>query len=426
MLSIVWIMTLCVCLTASGCRETDAAGSAGAKETANTTGAESMSKQPFERLIHEVAASNNAFALDLYRQLRPTSGNLFFSPYSISSALAMTWAGARGETARQMKAALKLALPDDELHQAFGGLTRSLNERGEAGGYELTVANALWAQQGYPFRKEYLELTRTAYEAAFKNLDFATSPEPSRLAINAWVEEKTRDRIKDLLPQGSVNSMTRLVLTNAIYFKGKWADQFDPKQSFEAPFHLTASESTPVFLMHRMDNVDYMEKETFQAVRLPYRNDELSMVVLLPRSVDGLAALEDSLDSGKLVALTEGFRNQKIQLFMPRFKMTSQFNLGEPLAALGMRDAFDPRRADFSGLTEKKDLSITAVLHKAFVEVNEEGTEAAAATGVVMGVTSVRPITIPEFRVDHPFLFVIQDNQSGGILFMGRLTNPAG
>ena len=423
MKSLVWMIIVSALLAAGGCGTAAQKSDEPAEEAA---AAAPKSKLPLDSLIQVVAASNNTFALALYRELRVAEGNLFFSPYSISSALAMTWTGARGNTASQMKEALHFTLPDDDLHRAFGGLTASLNERGEAGGYELTVANALWAQRGYPFREAFLELTRAVYEAGLKNVDFAASPEPVRLEINGWVEEKTRNRIKDLLPRGSVTGDTRLVLTNAIYFKGSWAAEFDSNLTVDAPFFLSAAESIEIPMMYRTGDCDYLEEETFQAVRLPYLNKELSMVVLLPRAVNGLAELEKSLSPGMLAGLAAGFLEQKVKLFLPRFKMTSQFKLREPLAALGMLDAFNPGRADFTGMSERRDLCITAVLHKAFVEVNEEGTEAAAATGIVMGITSVaEPIPVPVFRADHPFIFFIQDNLTGSILFLGRLVNPA-
>ncbi len=423
MKSVVWMIIVSALLAAGGCGTAAQKSDEPAEEAAAAT---PKSELPLDSLIQVVAGSNNTFALDLYRELSAAEGNLFFSPYSISSALAMTWAGARGKTASQMKEVLHFTLPDGDLHRSFGGLTASLNERGEAGGYELTVANALWAQRGYPFREAFLELTRTAYDAGLKNVDFAASPEPVRLEINGWVEEKTRNKIQDLLPQGSVTTDTRLVLTNAIYFKGSWAAEFDSNRTMAAPFFLSAAESIEIPMMHRVGNCDYLEEETFQAVRLPYLNNELSMVVVLPRMVDGLKELETSLSPDMLAGLRAGFLDQEIKLFLPRFKMTSQFKLREPLAALGMLDAFSPKRADFTGMSERRDLSITAVLHKAFVEVNEEGTEAAAATGIVMGVTSVaEPIPVPVFRADHPFIFFIQDNRTSSILFLGRLENPA-
>ncbi len=388
-----------------------------------------------------VVQGNNEFALALFAELRTEKGNLFFSPYSISTALAMAYAGARGETEVQMARALYFptrpkVVPKDynrpirqgweqeRFASAFGMIIKDLNDRGQKGGYELTVANALWGQQGYGFLTEFLELIQTNYDGKLIELDFVTATETARNTINTWVEEKTKEKIKNLIAQGVLNSMTRLVLTNAIYFKGNWASQFEKQRTNDAPFTLAGGEKVDVAMMNQTEEFGYMETEDFQVLELPYVNNELSMIIFLPKQTDGLAEFEKTLTAENLSQWLGGLRNRKVIVSIPKFKMTSQFSLASVLKSLGMTDAFVPNVADFSGINGKRDLFISAVIHKAYVDVNEEGTEAAAATGVVMGATSIGPRQTPVFRADHPFLFLIRDNLSGSILFIGRMTNP--
>lgn len=371
-----------------------------------------------------VVEANNAFAIDLYSQLRKKDGNLFFSPESISTALAMAYAGARGETASQMASTLHFTLPQDKLHPAMGALLKGLNA--EHPGYQLRVADALWAEQDYKFLDSYLDLTKADYDAGLHKVDFKTAHEAARATINAWVEEKTADKIKDLLPAGSVTPDTRLVLTNAIYFKGDWQTQFNQAATLEEEFHLSPSQSVKAPLMHLQAKFSYFDGGSFKALDIPYKSGELSMVVLLPNEVDGLAALEQSFTSANAEEwLSKVQGAQKVILTLPKFKMTRQFELGGTLSAMGMSRAFDRTEADFSGMTGERDLWISSVVHKAFVDVNEEGTEAAAATGTVMRSMAMayeRPPVV--FRADHPFLFLIRDKRSGGILFMGRVADP--
>ncbi len=377
------------------------------------------------RHLKSVARGNNEFALDLFNELRKEEGNIFFSPYSISAALAMTYAGAKDETASQMTSTLHFTLKDDALHGAFGNLTASLNARSETGGYELSVANALWGQKGSKFLEGFLELVESAYDAGLHNVDFKRDPEAARLEINSWVEERTREKIQNLLGRGVVNELTRLVLTNAIYFKGDWASQFDEDRTEDAPFYLSKNNSIDVPMMHQTTEFAYMESHDFQLIGMPYVNEALSMMVLLPREIDGIGELEESLSWEKLSDCLSEMKKLKVKVYMPRFKMTTGFKLNDPLVSLGMTDAFKPGLADFSGITGNRDFFISAVFHKAFVDVNEEGTEAAAATAVVMAVTGVsKPEPIPVFRADHPFLFLIHDNETGSILFMGRMADP--
>jgi serpin B len=390
---------------------------------------------------------NNKFALELYAKLRAKEGNLFFSPYSISTALAMTYAGARGQTAVQMARTLQFPMgpykaPDtdkkgqplyrierkligrENLGATFGALQKNLNARGKKGGYELSVANALWGQKDYGFLEEFLESVRTNYGGGLHEVDFIGATEPARRRINAWVEKETKKKIKELIKPGVLNALTRLVLTNAIYFKGNWARQFKEERTRQAPFTIADGRKVRTAMMNQKAKFKYMEGEDFQGLELPYVDDELSMIILLPRRVDGLADFERSLTSKGLSEWLGKLRKREVIVSVPKFKMTSQFGLVDVLRGMGMKDAFVPDVADFSGMNGKRDLFVSAVVHKAYVDVNEEGTEAAAATGVVVGVTSVGPQRTPVFRADHPFLFLIRDNNSGSILFIGRVMNP--
>jgi len=369
-----------------------------------------------------VARGNNGFALDLYARLRGEPGNLFFSPFSIRTALAMTWAGARGNTAEQMKATLRF--PDDQaaLHAAVGALQRELNQPPEKDAWELSVANALWGQEGFRFLDDFLGLLKRNYGAGLRQVDFARATEKARETINRWVEKETRDKIKDLIKPGVLAADTRLVLTNAIYFKGTWQHVFKEKRTKNQPFTLQNGNEAPVPMMTQTERFGYFESPALQALEMAYKGNRLSMIVLLPRKKDELPALEKTLDAKSLRGWIAGLRSRQVEVSLPKFTTTSAFGLADTLKAMGMTDAFGGK-ADFSGMTGKRDLFISAVIHKAFVDVNEKGTEAAAATGVVMALTAMpeRPVI---FRADHPFLFLIRDRRSGSILFMGRIMDP--
>ena len=377
-----------------------------------------------------VVKGNTAFALDLYARLKDKPGNLFLSPYSISTALAMTYAGARANTEAQMAKVLHFGLGQERLHGRFKALIGELNAGGRRRGYQLSVANALWGQQGYEFLDPFIAVTRDDYGSRLRQVDFKTAAEAARARINRWVEEQTNNKIKNLIPPGVLKPLTRLVLTNAIYFKSAWMHQFKEYRTKDAPF--TAADGTRVTapMMNQTRRFGYMETPAFQALSMPYAGYELSMAVFLPRKHDGLAAFEKSLTAEKLSGWLRQVRAfRKVRVYLPKFKMTSQFGLGEVLAGMGMPDAFSPADADFSGMNGKKGipygLFISAVIHKAFVDVNEKGTEAAAATAVVMAGSGVpRPTPIVDFRADHPFLFMIQHRRTGSILFMGRVANP--
>jgi serpin B len=371
-----------------------------------------------------VVAGNNAFAVALYGQLRNQAGNLFFSPESISTALAMAYAGARGDTASQMAKTLHFTLPPGQLNPAMGALLGDLNTTHQ--NYQLSVANALWAQQGYTFLDAFLNLLKTDYGAGLNQVDFKGATEAARLTINQWVEKKTQDKIKDLLQPGALRSDTRLVLTNAIYFKGDWETQFDKAQTKNEVFYLSTAQTATTPLMHREGGFSYFDGGSFQALEIPYKSKELSIIIFLPKDRSGLPALEQSLTAPNLQQwLHQLGPVPKVIVTLPKFKSTQQFELSATLRAMGMPAAF-AAGADFSGMTGRRDFAISEVIHKAYIDVNEEGTEAAAATAVTMRALAMRPVeqAPPIFRADHPFVFLIRDNRSDSILFMGRMANP--
>ena len=379
--------------------------------------------------IKAAAVGNTDFAFALYGKLKgepkAAKDNIFFSPYSISTALALVYAGSRGETEKQMAAALCFTLPADKLHSAFGDLQKQLIHTDKSSGYQLLVANALWGQKGEPFLKEFLDITENCYGAGLRQLDFIGQTEQSRQTINLWVEEKTKEKIKDLIPPGGVNRDTVLVLTNAIYFKGDWQTQFKKEKTKNADFAVSANRKVKVPMMYLKEDFKYYKDRNLQALELAYKGDEISMLVLLPNKKEGLAQVESTLSADSLNGFLSKMHTTEVEVYLPKFKLVwGTFSLNKALIELGMPDAFEGGKADFSGMNGKRDLWISDVLHKAFIEVNEEGTEAAAATAVVVMKASM-PIEPPVFRADHPFIFIIRDNRSGSILFMGRMANPA-
>jgi serpin B len=365
--------------------------------------------------------SVNTFSVDLYRKLSSeNAGNLFFSPYSISTALAMTYGGARGDTAEEMNRVLHFG-GQNATHPAFAALRTSLNGIQEKGDIQLSIANALWPQQDYAFLPAYMDLIRKDYGSEIRPVNYAQDTEGARKQINRWVEQQTNQKIKDLIGQGVLNSLTRLVLVNAIYFKGNWASQFDAKDTRTAQFRLPDGNTADVQMMSRKARYGLAEEDNLQVLELPYEGGDLSMLVLLPSEADGLPALEQAISTDMLSSL--GFRTQEVQVSLPVFKLESSFGMSETLKQMGMPKAFSTE-SDLSGMDGTRDLYISAVIHKAFIEVNEEGTEAAAATGVVVGLRSL-PRPPKEFNADHPFLFLIRENSTGTILFMGRMMDPS-
>jgi serpin B len=379
--------------------------------------------------ITALVDSNSAFAFDLYRELRSNDGNLFYSPYSISLALAITWAGARAETETEMAGALHYTLPQDQLHPAFDSLALALASRGQGAkgkddaGFRLHIVNAIWGQQGYPFLSGYLDILAEDYGAGLRVLDFMKNPEQARVAINDWVSRETEEKIQDLIPPGAVDALTRLVLTNAIYFNAAWQYPFDKGRTADGDFFLVDGSKVSVPMMRQTESFGYAAGDGWQAVELPYDGRELSMVVLLP-DTGQFGAFGASLDSSRVDSIIQQIVIKDVDLSLPKFTFSSDFGLKKALTALGMKDAFIPDVADFSGMDGRRDLFVQDVVHKAFVAVDENGTEAAAATGVIVGTTSV-PSEIIRVEVNRPFVFLIRDVPTGTVLFVGRVLNPA-
>jgi serpin B len=414
-----------------------------------------MESQESNGTVEAIAASTNRFAFDLYHQLRATPGteNLIYSPYSLAAILTMTYAGARGETAQQMADVLHLTLPPDELHAAMGAqladyiaekpgvpaLTpevalaifgdRAKNWSDVMLPPQVALANALWGQQDYPFRAEYLALLDEHYNSALREMDFAAASEPARQTINDWVSDETNDRIPELLPPGSIDSATRLVLTNTVYFKGGWNFPFEAADTRDGLFTRLDGSTVTVPLMYQEQLLWYTASETaaggFQVVGLGYHASQISMMFLLP-DVGCFAAFEESLDAGLFQSIRAEWDYVDIHLTLPRFRATSGFNLSSTLAALGMPDVFDAKRAEFSGMAEPvgDPLFLAEVFHQAFITVDEIGTEAGAATAVlqVLGTQFEGPI---ELTLDRPFIYAICDQTSGAILFLGRVLDPS-
>ena len=378
------------------------------------------------------AGGHNEFALALYGRLGPERGNLFFSPLSVRTCLAMAYAGARGETAAQMGRALRLPAADDALHGAFAAVIQGLNAAG-AGADDLTVANSVWVQDGSLPVAEYLDTITRHYGGGVNLVDFRRRTEVARAAINQWAEDTTRQRIRGLIPPGGVQADTRLVLANAAYFKGLWEQAFRRNFTRDEPFHLEDGSEARVPLMHLWGTVRYSDAFGCQAVDLDYGRGGLSMLILLPHRRNALRDLEVKLSGGRLRAFTSSMVMQGVEVLLPRFRIEwGAVDLGQPLRTLGMPLAFTPSQADFSGITglEPSDADavfLSAVYHKAFVDVNEEGTEAAAATATgapIAAMRGSRPEPVPVFRADHPFIFAIRDRLSGVILFLGRVADP--
>jgi serpin B len=389
--------------------------------------------------VEKVVSGNTQFALDLYaREASPQpQANLFLSPFSLSTALAMTLAGARGETATEMEQVLHLDLPPGQLHPAFHVLTERLRSRvsparapedqpasSAPAGNELLTANALWSQSGEPVVADFQALIQANYQGSLFPIDFRQDTLHALQTINQWVADQTRGKIKDLLRPDHVPPTTRLILTNAIYFKGLWATPFDPKATAPAPFQVSAEESVSAPFLNQTNTFDYIATNNAQVLELPYQGDALAMAIILPRKADGLAELEASLSAKALQTTLAGLKPQKVKVSIPKFMLSATADLAKVLESLGMSRAFRPDQADFSGITGDREFVISAVVHKAFVEVEERGTEAAAATAVVGVRSSAMPRPIPTFRADHPFLFLIRDRESGAILFIGRLARP--
>ncbi len=377
--------------------------------------------------ISSLTDGNSVFAFNLYKLLSKDDGNLFYSPYSISAALAMTYAGARGDTEKQMADTLQFYLSQDQLHPAFNSLDQELASRGEGAqgkdgeGFRLNIVNAIWGQKDYTFLTSFLDTLAKNYGAGLRIVDFISETEPSRIAINDWVSDETEGRIENLIPQGAINQMTRLVLTNAIYFNAAWQYPFEEDATSPGVFYLLHGDEATIPMMEQQESFSYTEGDNYQAVELPYDGRELSMVILLPNSGQ-FETFEEAIDYQQVKDIMENLGKREVRLTMPKFEFDSSLGLKKTLIDMGMPVAFSAG-ADFSGMTGEKDLFISDVIHKAFVSVDEAGTEAAAATAVIMELTAM-PETPVEVTLNRPFIFLIRDIETGAILFVGRVMNP--
>ena len=415
------VLALVIVLSVAGCGETAKGAEFVLSDKPRVTSPDVITSD-----LGDLVGGNSAFAFDLYQALREEEGNLFYSPHSISLALAMTYAGARGETERQMADTLHLTLSQDQLHNAFNGLDLELAKRGEGAqgkdgeGFRLNIVNAIWGQRDYKFLGEFLDVLAENYGAGLRLLDFINAPEEARITINDWVSDQTEGRIEDLIPQGVIDALTRLVLTNAIYFNAAWLSPFDEDATGDGRFYLLDGSNVTVPMMRQTESFGYAEGEGYQAVELLYDGSELSMVILLPER-GHFEEFEASLDADQVDSILGDLGYKAVDVSLPKFEFESEFSLVDTLAAMGMPIAFSGA-ADFSGMTGSRDLYIAEILHKAFVSVDEAGTEAAAATAVVMKETAIEePV---EVTADRPFVFLIRDIETGAVLFLGRVANP--
>jgi serpin B len=375
--------------------------------------------------VAELVQGNTQFALDLYHVLFSTNKNLFSSPYSISLALAMVYAGARADTQAEMARTLHFPARD-VLQSACNALDQALRSRSqdvkEGERFRLNITNAIWGQKGFDFQSEFLDALAQYYGAGLRIVDFQQAAEAARQSINKWVEDQTEAKIKDLLPPGSLDTMTRLVLTNAIYFNAAWQYPFNANATQDGAFHLLDGTQVTVPMMSESELLGYTSGADYQAVELPYAGGEMSMVIIVPET-GTFAEWVQALDAEALTAIVNGIETRQVLVTMPRFRFESSVQLKDALQALGMSQAFTTA-ADFSGMTGRPDLFIDDVYHKAFVAMDEKGTEAAAATAVVMRLSAM-PAEPVEVTVDRPFLFLIRDIPTGAVLFLGHVVNPA-
>ncbi len=378
--------------------------------------------------INVLIEGNTAFTLDLYNTLNGHGGNLILSPFSLSMALGMTYAGVRGESASQMKNVLHFDLEQDRLHPAFKNLIDNLFDRQKPSENELKIANALWCQKGIKLEPSFLDLVNTCYRAPLKQVDFKSSPDVALRTINNWIRHETGERIEELIPSGMINSDTDLVLGNAIYFKGKWAIPFNKRLTQEATFILGYRKTVPVQMMHQTGEYGFLETPELKILELPYLGDELSMILFLPNQLNGLSAIEKLLTTANIKKWLSNIHQREVELYLPKFNVLSAFRLDEMLKSLGMTDLFKKSGANFSGMLQGSDVEgpihLQAIIHKAFVGVDEVGTEATAFSAVTVAVECMSIDESVVFRADHPFIFLIRDKLTETILFFGRVTNP--
>jgi serpin B len=418
--TLLFLLTICLIGSLAGCTQPVAGEEL--KSDKQRVSSPDVSQTEIESLVD----GNSAFAFDLYQKLIDTDQNLFYSPYSISLALAMTYVGARGETAQEMADTLHFYLSQDTLHPAFNWLDIELAKRGEGAegkddeGFRLNIVNAIWGQEDYQFLDDFLDVLAENYGAGLRILDFINSTEESRSTINEWVKQQTEGRIEELIPQGAIDAATRLVLTNAIYFNAAWMYPFDEENTVNGDFNLLNGETIVVPMMNQSELFNYMRGEKYQAVELPYDGNELSMLLIMPDE-GSFSSFEQSLDNELVDDIINQLEIKQVVLSMPKFEFRTELDLKQILPAMGMPTAFSGM-ADFSGMTGSRDLYIAEVLHEAFVSVDEAGTEAAAATAVIMNLTSAgETVTM---SLDHPFIFLIRDIQTGSVLFIGKVLNP--
>lgn len=371
----------------------------------------------------------NSFAADLYHKLADSEENFVFSPLSISAALAMVYAGAEADTAAEMAKVLHFPESSQQFHAAYGELLNSLNQADALEGLDLNVANSLWGQSGFPFNQDYLDLILASYNGGLQDVDFVNQTEAARETINQWVEQETRDKIQDLIPQGVLTPETVLVLANAVYFDGKWAHEFDVYATQPDSFDVSADEEMLVDMMHDTANYNYMECDGVQYVELPYRDGRFSMLLALPGDGTPLSQVDVTAMTDDLSEFLSGLELQRVAVSLPKFEVTSMPDVKQALVDLGMEDLFDPDLSDLDGMVDPQyvlegNLFVQDIRHKAFIELDEAGTTAAAATAVIVGLTSSMPPQAVYFTADHPFQYFICDTQTDTILFMGHVSRP--
>ena len=394
-------------------------------DVAKSSETRNMNPAPSSSDLTALIEGNNEFAIELYKKTVESSeyanSNVFFSPFSISEALAMTWAGSKNNTETEMADTLHFFGDQNKVHNAFNSLDLYLSGLGNGNNeqFSLKIANAIWGQIGYSFISDFLDTLAINYGAGINLLDFGADPESARQIINDWVEDKTEHKIKDLLPQGSVSNMTRLVLTNAIYFKAEWEHTFDSSSTAEGDFVKSDGSVVTADFMHLTETFNFYRENGLKVIELPYKGGETSMVIFQPDATS-FSDFESSMDATTLDTLISQMNETEVTLSMPKFTFAFSFLLNDYLKNLGINDAFDASKADFSGITQSETLFISKVLHKAFVAVNEKGTEAAASTAVILDGTAEGE----NINLNTPFIFIIRDVTHGSILFMGRITEP--
>lgn len=393
------------------------------KSQKNMAGHEDI--KPSKYTIESLAESNNLFAVDLFKQIQSASDNLIFSPYSIGTVLAMIYTGSGGKTLAEMSEVLYFP-PPELLDPVESGMRKSLQATDTMQGTDFRLANAIWAQDNFSFLPDYLGRVEKLYDAPCTLMDFVNTSnrEESRKKINHWVEDKTNNRIPDLIQPGILDASTRMVLTNAIYFNGGWMFPFDKAATSPSLFHTSKQESIKTDFMHQTRSYPYYEDQEIQAISLPYKNNRMALVVILPKSIEGWRMISQVINYERIKLVTSGMETREVQIALPKFRSELQINLRQELISMGMGSAFS-QNADLSGMTGEKNLYVDEVIHKAFIEVSETGTEAAAATAAIIGLKSILRDDPVRFSADHPFVFFLLDRQTGCIIFTGRLVIPS-